>query len=103
MQLREKTQGAHRPTKAYVFTVVGPLGRGVTQLMLLWLPMRRPTAVLLHRCSRSIGAYYALEVMLLAIPLINMAFAPITAELLTPGQGVRRPALPRPSFHFPFI
>ena len=43
--------------------------------------------MLLLSASRSIASYYALEVMLVAIPLINLAFGPMTRDLLTPGNA----------------
>ena len=67
-----------------VFVVGGPLLRPLTELWLLLVPMTQSNRQSLHRLSRHISIFYAFEVMLLAVPLLNLAFGPMTNQLLTP-------------------
>jgi len=69
----------------WIFIVICPLLRGITQLALLVLPLPLPLARKLHRLSRSISYYYALEVMLVAVPLLKDTFGPMTSTLFTPS------------------
>lgn len=68
----------------WVFVVIGPLSRSLTQLLLLVLPLSRSTQRRVHQLSRHVSAYYAYEVLLLAVPLINVAFGPVSSNLLKP-------------------
>ncbi|KAL1515143.1 hypothetical protein AB1Y20_004204 [Prymnesium parvum] len=70
----------------FVFLVVGPLLRPITQLWLMWVPMSIEAQKGLHRASRHISIFYAFEVMLLAVPLLNLAFGPMTNSFLSPGN-----------------
>jgi len=67
----------------WVFIIIAPVFRAMSQLCLLLLPMRRCSFVLLHRVSRYISYYYAIEVMLVAIPLLQVAFKPLSANILS--------------------
>jgi len=69
----------------FVFLVVGPILRPLTQLWLMWVPMSLEAQKGLHRASRHISIFYAFEVMLLAVPLLNLAFGPMTNQFLSPG------------------
>mmetsp|Transcript_10461 Transcript_10461/g.30324 ORF Transcript_10461/g.30324 Transcript_10461/m.30324 type:complete len:448 (+) Transcript_10461:1536-2879(+) len=70
-------------TTYLIFCIIGPVLRCGTQLMLLLLPL--PTRMLraLHEFSRSTSIFYALEVLLVAIPLLNITFGPVSKNLLT--------------------
>ncbi|KAL3924366.1 MAG: hypothetical protein SGPRY_003935 [Prymnesium sp.] len=46
----------------FVFLVIGPLLRPLTQLWLMWVPMTLQSQKLLHRVSRHISIFYAFEV-----------------------------------------
>ena len=74
---------ACRYTTYLIFCIIGPVLRCGTQLMLLLLPL--PTRMLraLHEFSRSTSIFYALEVLLVAIPLLNITFGPVSKNLLT--------------------
>ena len=50
------------------------------------LPLRLPTQRSVYLWSRRLVSYTALEVMLIATPLISIAFGPISAILLDPGS-----------------
>ena len=65
-----------------VFIIVGPLARSLTLLVLLLVPMRVETARWLFVQSRRLVAYTALDVMILATPLIGTAFGPMTKALV---------------------
>ena len=47
--------------------------------------MELETQKTLHRVSRHISIFYAFEVMLLAIPVMNLAFGPMTSDLINPN------------------
>lgn len=64
------------------FNILSPLARAVTLLMLLTLPMRLDQARKLFQASRILIAFYALDVMLVCTPLINMSFGPMSQVLL---------------------
>jgi len=66
----------------WVFIVICPTLRPVTQLILLHVPMTPKRQRSLHTLSRHVAAYYAFEVMLVAVPLIHMAFGPMSAAML---------------------
>jgi hypothetical protein len=57
--------------------------RCLTQLMLLLLPLPTRTLRALHEFSRSASIFYALEVLLVAVPLLNITFGPVSKHLLT--------------------
>ena len=65
-----------------LFIVIAPVLRGLTLLALLLLPMQLSTARRLYVHSRRIVSYTALDVMLIATPLIGMAFGPMSEILL---------------------
>ena len=67
----------------WVFIIVCPLLRGLSLLVLLLCPLRPAAASRLHRASRYVSYYFALEVMLLAVPLIHNAMGPMTANILS--------------------
>uniref|UniRef100_A0A7S0P3N4 Uncharacterized protein n=1 Tax=Calcidiscus leptoporus TaxID=127549 RepID=A0A7S0P3N4_9EUKA len=66
----------------WVFIVVCPTLRPLTQLLLLLVPLRRSTQRQLHRISRHMASYYAFEVMLVAVPLTQVAFGPMSSTML---------------------
>jgi len=68
----------------WVFIVICPLLRGASLLLLLLRPMTVAAAQRLHARSRAVSYYYALEVMLVAVPLIGTTIEPMTATLFTP-------------------
>ena len=51
----------------WVFVIVGPVSRSLSQLALLVLPLSRPRLRRLHQLSRHVSAYYAYEVLLVAV------------------------------------
>lgn len=63
------------------FLIIGPSLRPITLLILLNAPMTPTRRRSLARISRQISVFYALEVMILAIPLINIAFGPMSNQL----------------------
>ena len=65
-----------------VFVLIGPLLRVVSLLLLLLLPMRLETQRLVYIWSRRLVAYTAVEVMLIATPLMGQVFGPISEKLL---------------------
>lgn len=67
-----------------LFILIAPVLRSLSLLALLVLPMRRSTARWVHINSRRIVAYTALDVMLIATPLIGVAFGPVSEALLNP-------------------
>jgi hypothetical protein len=68
------------------FTVVGPLLRTSTQLMVLLLPLPMPALRRLHRLSRNVSVFYALEVMVVVVPLLDMAISDLAHGMLTPDN-----------------
>jgi hypothetical protein len=68
------------------FTVVGPLLRTSTQILVLLLPLPMPSLRRLHRLSRSISVFYALEVMVVVVPLLDMAISDLANGMLTPDN-----------------
>ena len=67
----------------WTFVIICPLLRGATQLMQLLLPLHRTAAVRLHRVSRALSYYYAHEVMLVGVPLLQITIGPLTSTLFT--------------------
>ena len=65
-----------------VFIILAPVARALSLLALLILPMRPATARRLYINSRRIVSYTALDVMLIATPLIGAAFGPMSEILL---------------------
>ena len=61
-------------TTYLIFCVIGPVTRCSTQLMLLLLPLPTKWLRALHELSRNASIFYALEVLLVAVPLLNMTF-----------------------------
>ena len=70
-------------TTYLVFCVIGPAVRCSTQLMLLLLPLPTKVLRMLHELSRNASIFYALEVLLVAVPLLNVTFGPVSKNLLT--------------------
>ena len=70
-------------TTFWVFVIVCPLLRGASLLALLLWPLPHAAALRLHRASRYASYYFALEVLLVAVPLIHSAMGPMTATLLS--------------------
>ena len=64
------------------FIIVAPVARSLSLLALLLLPLRRADARSLHVLSRRLVSYTALDVMLIATPLIGVAFGPMSQALL---------------------
>lgn len=48
----------------FVFLVIGPILRPLTQLWLMWVPMSIEAQKVLHQLSRHISIFYAFEVLL---------------------------------------
>ena len=65
-----------------LFIIVAPVVRSLSLLALLVIPMKRSTARRLHTYSTRVVAYTALDVMLIATPLIGVAFGPMSEVLL---------------------
>ena len=70
-------------TTYLAFIVVCPVLRGATQLALLLLPLSAARKRRLHGLSRFVSYYYGNEVMLVAVPLLHLAFKPMTATILS--------------------
>ena len=70
----------------WAFTVVCPVLRSTSLLALLVLPMPLAAARRLARISRYLSYYYALEVILVVVPVMHMAMAPLTSNLITRVQ-----------------
>ena len=66
-----------------VFIIVGPIARVLSLLALLLLPLTTRRARKLYNISRYLVSYTAVEVMLIATPLIGMAFGPMSETMLT--------------------
>ena len=99
-------------TTYLVFCVIGPAVRCSTQLMLLLLPLPTKVLRMLHELSRNASIFYALEVLLVAVPLLNMTFgAPrrptrsascaSCAPALAPSPETRRTRVRRPRVQEP--
>ena len=65
----------------WTFVVLCPLLRPTTQLVVLLSPIQLPS---LHGLSRYLSFYHALEVMLLAVPVVQVTLQIIFIDLLTP-------------------
>mmetsp|Transcript_67522 Transcript_67522/g.178076 ORF Transcript_67522/g.178076 Transcript_67522/m.178076 type:complete len:121 (+) Transcript_67522:1-363(+) len=52
----------------------------------MWVPMKLHSQRILHRVSRHISIFYAFEVMLLAVPLLQLAFGPLTNHFVNPDS-----------------
>jgi len=66
----------------WLFNCVSPVLRALTLLALLTLPLTLQRARALFKLSRVLIAFYALDVMLVCTPLINMSFGPMSQVLL---------------------
>ena len=68
-------------TTYWSFCIVCPVVRPLSLLLLLHAPLGkwRP---LLHRLSRYLSYFYAIEVMLLAVPLMHDSFGPMSQSLV---------------------
>ena len=60
----------------FLFNVLTPVLRGLSLLALLLVPMSREAARRLYLQSKVAVAYYSLDVMIVATPLINYTFGP---------------------------
>ena len=60
-----------------LFLIGAPVIRALTLLALLLVPLERDTARWLHVLSRRIVQYTALDVMIVAAPLLKMALGPM--------------------------
>ena len=67
----------------WLFIVLCPAARGVTLLALLLCPLRRRGAMALHRASRALSYFYAHEVMIVGVPLLQITIGPLTKTLFT--------------------
>ena len=70
-------------TTYVLFCVIGPVTRVASQILLL--TARLPTSALraIHELSRCASIFYALEVLLLAVPVLNVTFGPMSKFLIT--------------------
>ena len=68
----------------WAFVIVCPLLRGATLLLLLLAPLPLRAARALFAASRAISYYYAHEVMLVGVPLLQITVGPLTSTLFTP-------------------
>ena len=68
------------------FILICPLVRPATLLVLLLAPLSPSAARRLFHASRFCSFYYALEVMLVVVPLLEATFGPLTAGILTPSN-----------------
>eukprot|EP00929_Paragymnodinium_shiwhaense_P119414 TRINITY_DN9130_c0_g1_i1.p1 TRINITY_DN9130_c0_g1~~TRINITY_DN9130_c0_g1_i1.p1 ORF type:complete len:600 (+),score=95.77 TRINITY_DN9130_c0_g1_i1:163-1800(+) len=71
-----------------IFIIAGGLVRLVTLFAGLLMPGCTPHCfdVYLARFSRHAAAFYAVELMVLAVPLLNWTFGPISSKTLRPDQ-----------------
>lgn len=87
------TPPAHRPSTAggldilmaatfIIFIIAGPILRTLSLLALLLLPMPLERQRSVYLFSRRLVSYTAVECMLIATPLIGMAFGPMSEALL---------------------
>ena len=65
--------------------LVTPLLRPLSLLAVLLAPLPLDVARGFFRASRYVSFYYALEVMIVVVPLIQVTMGPLTAGLLTPA------------------
>eukprot|EP00308_Calcidiscus_leptoporus_P000771 CAMPEP_0119357698 /NCGR_PEP_ID=MMETSP1334-20130426/6044_1 /TAXON_ID=127549 /ORGANISM="Calcidiscus leptoporus, Strain RCC1130" /LENGTH=525 /DNA_ID=CAMNT_0007372005 /DNA_START=1 /DNA_END=1578 /DNA_ORIENTATION=+ len=68
----------------WVFVVVGPVLRSLSMLVLLVVPLPFNWQRSLHQASRHISVFYALEVMVVAVPLLNTTISELANGILTP-------------------
>ena len=69
-----------------MFMVIGPVARTVSQMALLLLPWPLPELRHLHRLSRNVSVFYALEVFVLVVPLLDMTISDLANGMLTPAN-----------------
>ena len=67
-----------------VFVVLGPVLRTATQLALLLLPLPPALARPLLALSRHVSVFYGLDVMLVAVPLLQQTVANMSDGMFTP-------------------
>lgn len=67
----------------WIFVVIGPVARSVTLLVLLIVPLPLSWQRMLHQASRHVSVFYALEVMAVAVPLLNSTISGLANGLLT--------------------
>jgi len=67
-----------------LFIFVGPILRCLSLIALITIPMKLGTARSIFMVSRRIVSFSAIEVMLIATPLIGQAFGPISAAAIDP-------------------
>lgn len=68
-----------------VFLVGGPLLRSASQLVLLVAGLPPRAAARLHSLSRHASAFYALDVMVFAVPLLQLTMANMAGGMLSPA------------------
>ena len=68
----------------FVFVVIGPTLRIVSQLCTLLWQVELTKLQWLHAVSRHISVFYALEVMILVMPLIDSTISDLASSMLTP-------------------
>ena len=68
----------------WLFIVICPMLRGMSQMLLLIAPLPMHAAKALHRASRACSYYYAHEVMVVGVPLLHITIGPLTSTIFTP-------------------
>ena len=66
-----------------LFIIICPALRGLSELLLLLVPLPRDAARGVHRASRALSYYYAHEVMIVGVPLLGLTIGPLTSTLFT--------------------
>merc|ERR1711988_445537 len=66
----------------FLFVLIGPLARVFSQLALFVVPMSLRRQRALFAWSRHASVFYALEVMLVAVPLMVITFGPISESVI---------------------
>jgi len=67
-----------------VFIILAPMVRVISFIALITIPFEIGTARKLYGWSRRVVGFTAIEVMIIATPLIGQSFGPISQALLTP-------------------
>ena len=68
-----------------LFNVVTPVLRSISLLVLLLIPLSRRRARQLYAYSKVVVAFYSHDVMIVATPLINITFAPMSRAMIAPS------------------
>ena len=69
-----------------IFVLIVPVLRPASLLVLLLAPLQRRTARRVFLLSRYLSFYYAHEVMLVVVPLLQATMGPLTAGILMPAN-----------------